>query len=165
MNFGGMSLQRTFAMLKPGSIQRGLIGRIISRFEDRGLKIVALKMMMVSRELAEKHYGEHKQKPFFNDLVNYITSGPVVAMVLEGPHAVSVVRKMMGKTDPLESDAGTVRGDFGLFTGKNIVHPILYISSPSLNARMVPVEDTTILMALVVFVIEAPAKCLPPSPP
>jgi nucleoside-diphosphate kinase len=122
MKFGGMNLQRTFAMLKPGSIQRGLIGRIISRFEDRGLKIIALKMMLVSSELAEKHYGEHKQKPFYNDLVNYITSGPVVAMVLEGPHAVSVVRKMMGKTDPLESDSGTVRGDFGLFTGKNIVH-------------------------------------------
>jgi nucleoside-diphosphate kinase len=109
-------------MFKPGSIQRGLIGRIVSRFEDRGFKIIAMKMLQVSVELAEKHYGEHKGKPFYNDLVNYITSGPVVAMVVEGPHAISVVRKMMGKTDPLESDPGTVRGDFGLFTGKNIVH-------------------------------------------
>jgi nucleoside-diphosphate kinase len=109
-------------MLKPGSIQRGLIGSIISRFENRGLKIIAMKMMHVSEELAGKHYGEHKGKPFYNDLVNYITSGPVVAMVMEGPNAISVVRKMMGKTDPQESDPGTVRGDFGLFTGKNIVH-------------------------------------------
>jgi nucleoside-diphosphate kinase len=115
-------MQRTFAMLKPGSIQRGLIGRVILRFEDRGLKIIALKMLKVTPELAEKHYGEHKGKPFYEDLVNYITSGPVVAMVLEGPHAISVVRKMMGKTDPLESEAGSIRGDFGLFTGKNIVH-------------------------------------------
>jgi nucleoside-diphosphate kinase len=109
-------------MLKPGSIQRGLIGEVISRFERRGLKIIALKMMHVSRELAEKHYGEHKGKPFYNDLVDYITSGPVVAMVIEGPQAIAVVRKMMGKTDPQESDPGTIRGDFGLFTGKNIVH-------------------------------------------
>jgi nucleoside-diphosphate kinase len=115
-------MQRTFAMLKPGSIQRGLIGEIISRFESRGLKIIALKMMHVSRELAEKHYGEHKEKPFYNDLVDYITSGPVVAMVIEGPQAITVVRKMMGKTDPLDSNPGTIRGDFGLFTGKNIVH-------------------------------------------
>jgi nucleoside-diphosphate kinase len=109
-------------MLKPGSIQRGLIGKIVSRFEDRGLKIIAMKMLHISEELAGKHYGEHKGKPFYDDLVNYITSGPVVAMVLEGPFAISVVRKMMGKTDPLESDPGTVRGDFGLFMGKNIVH-------------------------------------------
>lgn len=115
-------MEQTFVMLKPGSIQRGIIGRIISRFEDRGLKIIAMKMLHVSEELAGKHYGEHKGKPFYNDLVSYITSGPVVAMVMEGPHAISVVRKMMGKTDPQESVPGTVRGDFGLFTGKNIVH-------------------------------------------
>lgn len=115
-------MEHTFVMLKPGSIQRGLIGNIISRFENRGLKIIAMKMMTVSKELAEKHYAEHKAKPFYEDLVNYITSGPVVAMVLEGPHAISVVRNMMGKTDPLESAPGTIRGDYGLFTGKNIVH-------------------------------------------
>ena len=115
-------MERTLVLLKPGSIQRSLVGRIIARFEDRGLKIIALKMLHVSIELAEKHYGEHKAKPFFKDLVDYITSGPVVAMVLEGPHAISVVRTMNGKTDPLESAPGTIRGDFGLFTGKNIVH-------------------------------------------
>lgn len=115
-------MERTFAMVKPGAFQRGLVGRIISRFEDRGLKIVAMKMMHISNELAEKHYGEHAGKPFYPELVGYITSGPVVAMVLEGPHAISVVRAMMGKTDPLESAPGTIRGDYGIFTGKNIVH-------------------------------------------
>ncbi len=115
-------MERTLVLLKPGSIQRSLVGRIIARFEDRGLKIIALKMMHVSPELAEKHYWEHKTKPFFKDLVDYITSGPIVAMVLEGPHAISVVRTVNGKTDPLESAPGTIRGDFGLFTGKNIVH-------------------------------------------
>jgi nucleoside-diphosphate kinase len=115
-------LEKTFVMLKPGSIQRSLVGRIIARFEDRGLKIIALKMLHVSAELAENHYGEHREKPFFKDLVDYITSGPVVAMVLEGPHAISVARTINGKTDPLESAPGTIRGDFGLFTGKNIVH-------------------------------------------
>jgi nucleoside-diphosphate kinase len=109
-------------MLKPGSIQRGLIGSIISRFEARGLKIIAMKMMMVSEELAQKHYAEHQGKPFYESLVDYITSGPVVAMVIEGPNAISLVRKMMGKTDPQESAPGTIRGDYGLFTGKNIVH-------------------------------------------
>jgi nucleoside-diphosphate kinase len=109
-------------MLKPGSIQRGLIGKIISRFEDRGLKITAMKMLQITEELAGRHYGEHKGKPFYNELVSYITSGPVVAMVLEGPSAISVVRKMMGETDPQKSNPGTVRGDFGLFMGKNIVH-------------------------------------------
>jgi nucleoside-diphosphate kinase len=115
-------MERTLVLLKPGCIQRGLTGRIISRFEDRGLKIIAMKMMQVPEELAKEHYGEHVGKPFFNDLVNYITSAPIVAMVLEGPHAISLVRKMMGKTDPQESAPGTIRGDFGLFTGKNIVH-------------------------------------------
>jgi nucleoside-diphosphate kinase len=115
-------MEKTLVLLKPGSIQRSLVGRIIARFEDRGLKIIALKMLHVSPELAEKHYGEHKAKPFFKDLVDYITSGPIVAMVLEGPHAITVVRTVNGKTNPLESAPGTIRGDFGLFTGKNIVH-------------------------------------------
>ncbi len=115
-------MERTFVMLKPGSIQRGLIGSIISRFENRGLKIIAMKMMTVSKELAEQHYAEHKGKPFYEDLVSYITSGPVVAMVLEGGKVISVVRSMMGKTDPLESPPGSIRGDYGLSLGKNIVH-------------------------------------------
>lgn len=115
-------MERTFVMLKPGSIQRGLIGSIISRFENRGLKIIAMKMITVSKDLAERHYAEHKGKPFYKDLVSYITSGPVVAMVLEGDKAISVVRSMMGKTDPLESPPGSIRGDYGLSLGKNIVH-------------------------------------------
>lgn len=115
-------MERTFVMLKPGAVQRGLVGNVISRFEKRGLKIIALKMMHISTELAKRHYGEHKEKPFYDELVKYITSGPVMAMVLEGGNAISVVRDMMGKTDPLESTPGTIRGDFGLFTGKNIVH-------------------------------------------
>lgn len=115
-------MERTFVMLKPGSIQRGLIGTIISRFENRGLKIIAMKMMTVSKDLAERHYAEHKGKPFYEGLVSYITSGPVVAMVLEGDKAISVVRSMMGKTDPLESPPGSIRGDYGLSLGKNIVH-------------------------------------------
>ncbi len=115
-------MERTFAMVKPGAFQRCLVGRIISRFEDRGLKLVGMKMLHIPKELAEKHYGEHVGKPFYDGLVSYITSGPVVAMVLEGPSAITVVRNMMGKTDPLGSDPGTLRGDFGLFLGKNIVH-------------------------------------------
>ncbi|UCE37183.1 MAG: nucleoside-diphosphate kinase [Thermoplasmata archaeon] len=115
-------MEQTLVLLKPGSIQRGLMGSIISRFENRGLKIVAMKMMQVSTELAKQHYAEHTEKPFFGELVSYITSGPVVAMVLEGPNAISVVRDMNGKTDPQEAAPGTIRGDFGLFTGKNIVH-------------------------------------------
>ena len=109
-------------MLKPGAIQRGLVGSIISRFENRGLKIIAMKMMHVSNGLAEKHYAEHKGKRFYEGLVRYITSGPVVVMVLEGKSVISVVRNMMGKTDPLDSAPGTIRGDYGLSIGKNIVH-------------------------------------------
>jgi nucleoside-diphosphate kinase len=115
-------MERTFAMVKPGAFQRGLVGTIISRFENRGLKLVGMKLLHITPELAAQHYGEHAGKPFYDSLVSYITSGPVVAMVLEGPQAISVVRNMMGKTDPLESAPGTIRGDFGLFLGKNIVH-------------------------------------------
>lgn len=115
-------MEQTFVMLKPGAIQRGLIGSILSRFERRGLKIVALKMIHVSPELAQKHYEEHKEKPFFEGLVNYITSNPVVVMVISGENAISVVRSMMGATNPLESAPGTIRGDLGLFMGKNVVH-------------------------------------------
>ncbi len=115
-------MEQTFVIVKPGAVQRGLIGKIISRFEMRGLKIVALKMIHITSELAEKHYAEHKGKPFFEDLVNFITSSPVVVMVLKGENAITVARTMMGATDPLDAAPGTIRGDFGLFTGKNIVH-------------------------------------------
>jgi nucleoside-diphosphate kinase len=115
-------LERTFVMVKPDGVQRGLIGDIVSRFEDRGLKLVAGKFMQIDEALAQDHYGEHADKPFFDDLVDFITAGPVFAMVLEGQDAVAQVRTMMGETDPAESAPGTIRGDFGLDLGRNVVH-------------------------------------------
>ncbi|WP_458206322.1 nucleoside-diphosphate kinase [Haladaptatus sp. NG-SE-30] len=114
--------ERTFVMVKPDGVQRGLIGEIVSRFEDRGLKMVGGKFMQIDQELAEEHYGEHEGKPFFEGLVGFITSGPVFAMVWEGQDAVAQVRKMMGETDPAESAPGTIRGDFGLDLGRNVIH-------------------------------------------
>jgi len=117
-----MSRERTFVMVKPDGVQRGLIGDIVDRFEARGLKMVAGKFMQIDRDLAEEHYGEHEDKPFFDDLVSFITSGPVMAMVWEGQDAVQQVRTMMGETDPAESAPGTIRGDFGLDLGRNVIH-------------------------------------------
>ncbi|UCB57939.1 MAG: nucleoside-diphosphate kinase [Thermoplasmatales archaeon] len=117
-----MEKQRTFVMVKPDGVQRGLIGDIINRFEKKGLKIVAMKMVSVNKELAEKHYGLHKGKPFFDPTVKYITSSPVVAMILEGYNAIDLVRTMMGKTNPIDAASGSIRGDFGQFIGRNIVH-------------------------------------------
>jgi len=117
-----MGKERTFVMIKPDGVQRGLIGGIVSRFEKKGIKIVAMKLVAVSRDLAEKHYGVHRDKPFFEPTVKYITSSPVVAMVLEGNNVIEMVRGMMGKTDPLKAEMGTIRGDFGQFIGRNIVH-------------------------------------------
>lgn len=115
-------LERTLVLVKPDGVQRGLIGEVITRLERRGLCLVGMKFMQMSRELAEQHYGEHKGKGFYEGLVNYITSGPVVAMVWEGPQAIKVVRDMMGTTRPFEAAPGTIRGDFALETGRNIVH-------------------------------------------
>ena len=115
-------VERTFALLKPDAIQRGLAGEILGRFERRGLKIVGLKLMHVSRSLAESYYAEHKGKPFYEPLMSYITSGPVVAMVLEGDGAVALVRKMMGKTNSAEAEPGTIRGDYALTIGRNVIH-------------------------------------------
>ncbi|AGK99773.1 nucleoside-diphosphate kinase [Desulfoscipio gibsoniae] len=115
-------MERTYVMVKPDGVQRNLIGEIIFRFEKKGLKIVGLKMMQISRELAERHYGEHRGKPFFEPLVEYITSGPVVAMALEGKDAVSTAREMMGATNPLKAAQGTIRGTFGMDIGRNVVH-------------------------------------------
>lgn len=115
-------IERTFCMVKPDGIQRGLIGEILSRFERRGIKICALKMIKIPKELAERHYAEHKGKSFYESLIEYITSGPVVCMVLEGDNAVSIVRAMMGKTNPQDAAAGTIRGDLAIQTGRNIVH-------------------------------------------
>ena len=117
-----MSKEQTFVMIKPDGVQRGLVGNIISRFEQKGIKLVAMKLVSVSKDLAEKHYGVHKGKPFFEPTVKYITSSPVVAMVLEGENAITIVRNLMGKTSPVDASPGTIRGDFGQFIGRNIVH-------------------------------------------
>jgi nucleoside-diphosphate kinase len=114
--------ERTFVMVKPDGVQRGLIGDVVSRFEDRGLKLVAGKFVQIDRDLAERHYAEHEDRPFFDDLVGFITSGPVFAMILEGQDAIAQVRSMMGETDPAESAPGSIRGDFGLDLGRNVVH-------------------------------------------
>ena len=117
-----MKHERTFVMIKPDAVQRGLIGEITSRFEKKGIKVVAMKMVSVSKKLAEKHYGIHKGKTFFEPTVQYITSSPVVAMVLEGDNAIEMVRGMMGKTNPQDAAMGTIRGDYGQFISRNIVH-------------------------------------------
>lgn len=113
---------RTFVAIKPDGVQRGLIGEVISRFERRGLKIVGMKLMQVSKELAETHYGEHKGKPFFDGLVSFITSGPIVAMVLEGKDAVTIARNVIGATNPASAAPGTIRADLALEIGRNVVH-------------------------------------------
>ena len=117
-----MPRERTFVLLKPDAVHRGLVGAIVQRFEWRGLKLVAMKTTKVSRDLAETYYAEHKGKAFFDGLVRYVTSSPVVAMVLEGDGAVAVVRKMMGKTNSADAEPGTIRGDFGLTIGRNLIH-------------------------------------------
>jgi nucleoside-diphosphate kinase len=109
-------------MLKPDAVQRGLIGEVISRLERCGLKLVAMKYIIMTEELASKHYGEHVGKPFYDKLVSYITSGPVVPMVWEGTNAVDMIRKLLGATDPHESLPGTIRADFGQEIGRNIIH-------------------------------------------
>lgn len=115
-------MERTYVMVKPDGVQRNLAGKIITRFEEKGLKIVGLKMLQISRELAEKHYGEHVGKPFFGPLVDYITSSPVVAMVLEGKDAVATAREMMGATNPLKAAPGTIRATYGMDIGRNVIH-------------------------------------------
>jgi len=117
-----MATERTFAMVKPDGVQRGLAGEVVARYERRGLKVVGLKLMRVSKQLAEEHYAEHKGKPFYEGLVGYITSGPVVALCLEGRNAVQVVRDVNGATDPVKAVPGSIRGDFALDIGRNVVH-------------------------------------------
>jgi len=114
--------ERTFVLLKPDAVQRGLIGEIVSRFEHRGLKLAALKLVRVTRSLAETYYSEHKGKAFFEPLMSYVAAGPVVAMVIEGDGAVTAVRKMMGKTNSAEAEPGTIRGDLALTIGRNVIH-------------------------------------------
>lgn len=109
-------------MVKPDGVRRGLVGEILARFERKGFRLVGLKLLTLDRELAEKHYAEHREKPFFPGLVAFITSGPVVAMVLEGPNAVAEVRKMMGATHPKDALPGTIRGDFATTIDENVIH-------------------------------------------
>ena len=115
-------MERTLVLLKPDSVQRALAGEIISRIEKRGARIAAMKLMKVSNELANKHYGEHVGKPFFEGLVSFITSSPIVAMVIESENAVNMVRNMMGATNPQDANPGTIRGDLGISIGLNLVH-------------------------------------------
>jgi len=115
-------VERTFIMIKPDAVKRGLVGEIIARFERKGLKIKALKMKWLAREEAEKLYEVHRGKPFFEELVEFITSGPVVAMILEGDSAIEVVRLMIGPTDGRKAPPGTIRGDFALDIGANVIH-------------------------------------------
>ena len=115
-------MERSLVLIKPDAVQRALAGQIISRLERKGLKIAAMKMLHMDRGLAERHYAVHKGKPFFDDLVGFITSGPLIAIVFQGENAVQVIRQMMGETDPVKATAGTIRGDFGIDIGHNLVH-------------------------------------------
>lgn len=115
-------MEQTFVLIKPGAVARGLVGEVLARFERKGLKIRAIKFLQLDRQLAEEHYAEHREKDFFGGLVSSITSGPVAAFVLEGPQSISVARKMMGVTNPLAAEPGTIRGDFGLDIEANVVH-------------------------------------------
>ncbi len=115
-------MQTTFLMVKPDGVQRGLVGEVISRVEERGLRITALKMLTVDQKMAEEHYAEHEGKDFYQGLIEYITSGPVVAMAVKGEDAISGVRDMVGETDPKEASPGTIRGDYAMDIGRNIVH-------------------------------------------
>jgi len=132
-------MERTLVLLKPDALQRRLVGTIIARFEAKGLNIVAMKLVQVSRSLAERHYAEHVGKPFYGELVSFITSAPVVALVVVGPRAIEAVRRLMGKTNPFDADPGTIRGDFGLSVGMNLVHGS---DSPASAAREIPLFFT-----------------------
>ncbi len=117
-----MSLERTYAMVKPDGVKRGLVGEVVRRLEQKGFRIVGMKLTQIPRETAEKHYGEHQGKPFFEGLVSFITSGPVVAMVVEGENAILEWRKMMGATNPKDAALGTIRGDFASTIDENVAH-------------------------------------------
>ena len=115
-------MERTLILVKPDGVQRGLMGEIVSRFERRGLKLLGMKFIQMSEALANQHYAVHKERPFFNDLVSYITSGPVLAMVWEGKDAIAAARSTIGATKPVEAAPGSIRGDFGMEIGRNLVH-------------------------------------------
>ena len=122
-----MSKESTLVLIKPDGVNRGIIGKVIERLESTGLKIVGIKLILIDENLASSHYDEHKDKPFFSSLVSFITSSPVVAIALKGEYAIQKTRTMMGATNPLESEPGTIRGDFGLTVEKNIIHGLSLI--------------------------------------
>lgn len=115
-------MEKSFVMMKPDAVQRRIMGKILSRFEEKGLQVVACKLLKIDESLAKEHYGEHTEKPFFNDLVTYITSSPSFAMVIKGDDAISLIRKIVGATNPKDADLGTIRGDFAMDMGRNIIH-------------------------------------------
>lgn len=115
-------MEKTFLMVKPDGVQRNLIGEIVSRFEKKGFQLVGAKLMQIPTELAEEHYGEHKERPFFGELVDFITSGPVFAMVWQGENVIATARQMMGATNPKDAAPGTIRGEYAVIVGKNIIH-------------------------------------------
>ncbi len=115
-------MQRTLVLVKPDGVRRGLAGEVISRLERKGLTLVAMELRTLDRETAEQHYGEHKDRPFFGELVEFITGGPLVALVVEGPNAVAGTRRLMGVTNPVEATPGSIRGDYALEIGQNLVH-------------------------------------------
>ncbi len=115
-------MERSLVLIKPDAIQRGLAGKIISRLEEKGLKIVAMKMSQMDKNLAQRHYAVHKGKAFFDDLVNFITSSPIIAIVFQGINTVEIIRQVMGETDPAKAHSGTIRGDFGIDIGHNLLH-------------------------------------------
>ena len=117
-----MATERTLVLVKPDGVRRGLAGEVISRLEAKGLVLVAMELRTLSRETAEEHYGEHRERPFFGELVEFITGGPLVALVVEGPYAVAGTRRLMGVTNPVESTPGSIRGDYALEIGQNLVH-------------------------------------------
>ncbi|HWL37881.1 MAG TPA: nucleoside-diphosphate kinase [Frankiaceae bacterium] len=114
--------ERTLVLVKPDGVRRGLVGEVVTRLERKGLTLVALELRTLARETAEEHYGEHRERPFFGELVEFITGGPLVALVVEGPRAVEAVRTLMGVTDPVKSAPGSLRGDYALEIGQNLVH-------------------------------------------
>ena len=137
-------MERTLLLVKPDGVQRGLAGEILSRLEKRGLRLIGLRMLWMDRPVAERLYSVHKGKPFYPGLVEYMTSGPIIAAAVEGPRAITVVRQAMGETDPTKASPGTIRGDFGLDLGRNIVHGS---DSPESVAREMPIffEDNALL--------------------
>lgn len=142
-------MERTFLMIKPDGVGRNLIGPIVSRIEQKGIKIVGAKLMTVSEDLATTHYGEHSERPFFGELVDFITSGPVFAMVLEGENVVEIGRTLVGKTNPAESAPGTIRGDYGMTVGKNIIHGSDSVESAEKEIALWFKEDELIDYSLV----------------